>query len=163
MRRAILEGLLIYLAAQALALVPVSVWPPALFPVELIARTALFVLPPVWAAIRVVSTKREKMSRRFWRLGPTLAVGAALCSALIALFIGETYEPWGGLNTAPDVVRLGLLGAHATLTWGAFGLSALTNLGVLLVYYTIAVVCARLVNGGFMRFTMPAGNGRVTL
>jgi hypothetical protein len=34
---------------------------------------------------------------------------------------------------------------------------------VLLVYYTIAVVCTRLANGGFMRFTMPAGNGRVTL
>jgi hypothetical protein len=24
-------------------------------------------------------------------------------------------------------------------------------------------VCTRLANGGFLRFTMPAGNGRVTL
>ncbi len=162
MRRAIGEGLLIYLAAQGLALVPISFWPPAIFPVALILRTALFIVPPVWAAMRVVSTKREKMSRRFWRLGPTMAVCAAALSALIALFIGETLVPWGGLNTAPDITRLGL-GGHATLALGAFALSELQNLGVLLVYYTIAVVCTRLANGGFMRFTMPAGNGRVTL
>ena len=144
MRRAIGEGLLIYLAAQGLALVPISFWPPALFPVALILRTALFIVPPVW------------------RLGPTMAVCAAALSALIALFIGETLVPWGGLNTAPDITRLGL-GGHPALAFGAFALSELQNLGVLLVYYTIAVVCTRLANGGFMRFTMPAGNGRVTL
>lgn len=163
MRRAMIEGLFIYLAAQGLALVPISFWPAALFPVALILRTALFVLPPVWAAMRVVSTKREKMSRRFWRLGPTLAVGAAILNLLILLFIGETYVPWGGLNTAPDILRLGLAGRHASLSVGAFALSALENVGVLAVYYTIAVVCTRLANGGFLRFTMPAGNGRVTL
>jgi hypothetical protein len=162
MRRAIVEGLLIYLAAQGLALVPISFWAPAIYPGILILRTALFILPPVWAAMRVVSTRREKMSRRFWQLGPTMAICAALLSLLIALFVGETMEPWGGLNTAPDIMRLGL-GGHASLAFGPFALGALQNLGVLLVYYTIAVVCTRLANGGFMRFTMPAGNGRVTL
>jgi hypothetical protein len=162
MRRAIVEGLLIYLAAQGLALVPISFWAPAIYPGILILRTALFILPPVWAAMRVVSTRREKMSRRFWQLGPTMAICAALLSLLIALFVGETMEPWGGLNTAPDIMRLGL-GGHASLALGPFALGALQNLGVLLVYYTIAVVCTRLANGGFMRFTMPAGNGRVTL
>jgi hypothetical protein len=164
MRRAIVEGLLIYLVAQGLALVPISLWPATvIYPGVLILRTALFILPPVWAATRVVSTRREKMSRRFWRLGPTMAVCATMLSLLIALFIGETLEPWGGLTTAPDLTRLGLIGGHASLAFGAFALSALQNLGVLLVYYTIAVVCTRLANGGFMRFTMPAGNGRVTL
>lgn len=163
MRRAIIEGLLIYLAAQGLALVPITFWPPAIYPVSLILRTALFILPPVWATMRVVSTKREKMSRRFWRLGPIMAVSATVLSALIELFIGETYVPFGGLNTAPDLARLGLMGGHASLTFGAFSLGVLQNLGILLVYYTIAVVCTRLANGGFLRFTMPAGNGRVTL
>jgi len=162
MRRAIIEGLLIYFAAQGLALVPISFWSPAIYPGILILRTLLFVLPPVWAAMRVVSTKREKMSRRFWRLGPTMAVLAWTISLLIALFVGETLEPWGGLSSAPDIVRLGL-GGHATLGVGEFVVSALGNLGVLLVYYTIAVVLTRLANGGFLRFTMPAGNGRVTL
>lgn len=163
MRRAIIEGLLIFLAAQGLALAPISIWPPAIYPGILILRTALFILPPVWATMRVVSTRREKMSRRFWRLGPTMAVFAALLSLLIELFIGETLVPWGGLDTAPDIMRLGLFGGHATLTFGTFALGALQNFGVLLVYYTIAVVCTRLANGGFLRFTMPAGNGRVTL
>ncbi|HEX2349900.1 MAG TPA: hypothetical protein VHI51_15810, partial [Ktedonobacterales bacterium] len=133
------------------------------FPVVLILRTALFILPPVWAAARVVSTRREKMSRRFWRLGPTMAVLAALLGALVALFIGETLDPFGVQHSAPDIARLGLLGGHATLGFGAFALGVAQNLGILLVYYTIAVVCTRLANGGFMRFTMPAGNGRVTL
>jgi hypothetical protein len=163
MRRAIVEGLLIYLVAQGLALVPISFWAPAIFPVALILRTALFILPPVWAAVRVVSTKREKMSRRFWRLGPIMAVSASVLSVLIALFVGETQTPWGGLDSAPDITRLGLVGGHASLAMSVFALDALRNLGILLVYYTIAVVCTRLANGGFMRFTMPAGNGRVTL
>ncbi len=163
MRRAIGEGLLIYLAALGLALVPIGFWPPVVFPVVLILRTALFILPPVWAAARVVSTRREKMSRRFWRLGPTMAALAALLGALVALFIGETLDPFGVQHSAPDIARLGLLGGHATLGFGAFALGVAQNLGILLVYYTIAVVCTRLANGGFMRFTMPAGNGRVTL
>ncbi len=162
MRRAIIEGLFIYLAAQGLALIPISFWSPAIYPAVLILRTALFILPPVWATMRVVSTRREKMSRRFWRLGPMMAAFAWVLSLLIALFIGETLEPWGGLSNAPDILRLGL-GGHATLPFGAFATSALGNLGVLLVYYTIAVVLTRLANGGFLRFTMPAGNGRVTL
>ena len=162
MRRAIIEGLLIYLAAQGLALVPISFWAPAIYPGILILRTALFILPPVWTTMRVVSTRREKMSRRFWRLGPIMAALAWALSLLIALFVGETLEPWGGLKTAPDIVRLGL-GGHASLSFGAFATSALGNLGVLLVYFTIAVVLTRLANGGFLRFTMPAGNGRVTL
>ncbi|HEX9036443.1 MAG TPA: hypothetical protein VF808_05580 [Ktedonobacterales bacterium] len=161
MRRAVVEGLLIYLAGQLLALAPISVWPALLFPVVLIVRLALFALPPVWAAMRVVSTRREKMSRRFWRLGPTMALFAALISAMSALVAGET-APLGGVITKPDWARFGLSGA-AGLTPGAFALSALGSLGLLVVYYTIAVVLTRLANGGFMRFTMPAGDGRVTL
>lgn len=161
MRRAILEGLLIYLAAQALALVPVSVWPPALFPVELIARTALFVLPPVWAAIRVVSTKREKMSRRFWRLGPILAVCCVVADAAVALLIGEA-DTLGGPVNGPDIARFTAHGS-AALAPAAFVGNELLTLGIFAVYFTIAVVCTRLANGGFLRFTMPAGKGRVTL
>jgi hypothetical protein len=129
--------------------------------VILILRTALFILPPVWAAMRVKSTRREKMSRRFWALGPTMAIFATLISVVIELVAGET-GPLGGISAKPDWERFGLSGA-AGLTPGAFALGVATTLGLLLVYYTIAVVLTRLANGGFMRFTMPAGNGRVTL
>ena len=162
MRRAVIEGLGIYLIGQSLALAPISFWPAPIFPVILILRLALFILPPVWAAMRVTSTRREKMSRRFWALGPQMAVLATLISALIELFAGET-GPLGGLKSAgPDIMRFGMSGP-AGLTVGAFALGILSTFGLLLVYYTIAVILTRLANGGFLRFTMPAGNGRVTL
>lgn len=161
MRRAVIEGLCIYLVGQLLALVAISFWPAPAFPLILILRMTLFILPPVWAAMRVKSTRREKMSRRFWALGPVMALCATLISALIQLFAGET-GPLGGVTTKPDWARFGISGA-AGLTPGAFALSVLSGFGLLLVYYTIAVILTRLANGGFLRFTMPAGNGRVTL
>jgi hypothetical protein len=161
MRRAIIEGVVIYLAGVLLALVPIGFWPAPVFPVVLVARLALWALPPIWAALRVVSTRREKMSRRFWRLGPMLALLCGLANMLIALFIGEA-QPYGGLAGPADIVRLTAHGAGA-LSVGAFALTMLAEFGLLLVYYTIAVICTRLANGGFLRFTMPAGNGRVTL
>jgi len=162
MRRAIIEGSAIYLAGLLLALVPPGFWPAWMFPVALVGRLALWAAPPVWAALRVVSTRREKMSRRFWALGPALAVWCAGINVVIALFIGEAAQPFGGPLYGPDVARFGAHGA-AALTIVGFVVSMLAQLGLLLVYYTIAVICTRLANGGFLRFTMPAGNGRVTL
>ena len=161
MRRAIVEGILIFIAGQLLALVPVAFWPAMLFPAILIVRTLLFVAPPVWAAMRVKSTKREKMSRRFWRLGPVLAVLCVAASVVIALSLGEA-TLWGGAAGPPDLVRFGMSGSRH-LAVGDFLTSTLERLVIFSVYYTIAVVCTRLANGGFLRFTMPAGKGRVTL
>ncbi|HEY1388439.1 MAG TPA: hypothetical protein VGF38_07830, partial [Ktedonobacterales bacterium] len=132
-----------------------------LFPVVLIVRTLLFVAPPVWAAMRVKSTKREKMSRRFWRLGPILALTCTGANVLVALLLGEA-TLWGGASGPPDIARFGASGS-AHLAIADFLVSTLERLVIFAIYYTIAVVCTRLVNGGFMRFTMPAGNGRVTL
>lgn len=162
MRRAIIEGAAIYVAGLLIALVPPGFWPAPIFPVVLVARLVLWATPPVWAAMRVVSTRREKMSRRFWTLGPLLAACCALANIVIALFIGEAAQPFGGLLYGPDVARFGAHGS-AALSLATFAISMLTQLGWLLVYYTIAVICTRLANGGFLRFTMPAGDGRVTL
>ncbi len=161
MRRAISEGVALFVVAQFLAMAPVRFWPAWGFPVVLIVRTALYILPPVWAASRVVSTKREKMSRRFWKLGPLLAVYCTIAGTLLSLFVGET-NLFGGLAGPPDIVRFTLHGAQH-LSPGSFALGVFGQLVELILYYTIAVICTRLANGGFMRFTMPAGNGRVTL
>jgi hypothetical protein len=161
MRRAIIEGVLLFIAGRLLGLVPVEFWPPFLFPFILILRTLLFVAPPVWAAMRVKSTKREKMSRRFWRLGPILAVICIAADVVIALAIGEA-TLWGGNAGGPDIARFGATGpTHLVVT--DFLISTASRLVIFAIYYTIAVVCTRLANGGFMRFTMPAGNNRVTL
>ncbi len=161
MRRAIVEGVLIFIAGRLLGLIPVAFWPFWLFPVILIVRTLLFVAPPVWAAMRVKSTKREKMSRRFWWLGPQLALVCIAADVVVALALGEA-TLWGGAAGSPDIVRFGASGStHLAIT--DFLVSMLARLVIFAVYYTIAVVCTRLANGGFLRFTMPAGKGRVTL
>ena len=161
MRRAIIEGVLIFVAGRLLGLVPVAFWPFWLFPFVPVVRTLLFIAPPVWTAMRVKSTKREKMSRRFWRLGPLLAALCITADVVIALALGEA-TLWGGAAGPPDIVRFGATGA-THLAIGDFLLSTLERLIIFAVYYTIAVVCTRLANGGFLRFTMPAGKGRVTL
>jgi hypothetical protein len=161
MRRAIAEGVAIFILGQLIALVPIEFWPWLLFPLVLLLRLTLFILPPVWAAMRVKSTKREKMSRRFWRLGPVLAGWCVLASVLIALFIGEAMM-LGGPASGPDIARFFASG-ETHLSPVDFTVSTLVRLVGYTIYYTIAVVCTRLANGGFMRFTMPAGKGRVTL
>lgn len=161
MRRAVGEGVLIFLAGRLIAMVPPTFWPVALFPLALILRLALNYSPPVWAALRVASTRREKMSRRFWRLGPILALLCAVVDAAVALALGEA-RLWGGAAGPPDAVRFFQPGP-GHLSPLAFLGGEIALLVPLAIYFTIAVVCTRLANGGFLRFTMPAGNGRVTL
>jgi hypothetical protein len=166
MRRAIAEGALIYIFGLLLALPRPDFWPLPIFLVVLILRLALFVVPPVWATMRVVSTKREKMSRRFWRLGPILASWCALIGAVFVLFIGQTDGRWGGLLDGPagtPAIARFFASGPAHLTPLDFLVGQLGGYILLLVYYTIAVVLTRLANGGFLRFTMPAGGNRVTL
>jgi hypothetical protein len=164
MRRAVTEAVIIFTAGQLVAMVPPDIWPPLLNPIVLpitwILRLILTISPPVWAAMRVVSTRREKMSRRFWWLGPRLAVYCTLAGTLVALLVGESNA--FGPTSGPDIARLFTTGPDhlALLTFLA---GQLVTFSLLLIYFTIAVVCTRLANGGFLRFTMPAGKGRVTL
>jgi hypothetical protein len=39
----------------------------------------------------------------------------------------------------------------------------LRSAALLFSFFTLTVVCTRLAQGGFLRFTMPAGGNRVTL
>ena len=164
MRRAMSEAVVIYIVGQLLAMISPGIWPafldPVVLPVSWIVRLALIISPPVWAAMRVVSTRREKMSRRFWWLGPRLAIFCTLAGALVALLFGESGA--FGPTSGPDIARFFAHGRDA-LSPGAFIVGQLVTFSLLLIYFTIAVVCTRLANGGFLRFTMPAGRGRVTL
>ena len=164
MRRAMSEAVVIFTVGQLLAMISPGIWPgfldPVVLPVSWLLRLALIISPPVWAAMRVVSTRREKMSRRFWWLGPRLAIYCTLAGALIALLLGESGA--FGPTSGPDIARLFAHGRDA-LSLGAFIVGQLVTFSLLLIYFTIAVVCTRLANGGFLRFTMPAGRGRVTL
>jgi hypothetical protein len=142
LRRATVEAVALFTAGRLVPLIPPSVWPAPLFPLAPLLWLGLMFLAPIWATLRVVSTRREKMSRRFWWLGPRLAVYCTLADAALAL-----------LTRAAGPLR----------EFVQFVQNEAILLVALAVYFTIAVVCTRLANGGFLRFTMPAGNGRVTL
>jgi hypothetical protein len=164
MQRAVVEALAIFVAGRLIGAVPLASWPDAVMPLITVplVRMVLLFSPPIWAALRVVSTKREKMSRRFWTLGPRLAAYCALADAIIALLLGDASLIGGPIGGGSDLARFSAHGA-AHLAPGGYVQGEVRTLFLLGVYYTIAVVCTRLANGGFLRFTMPTGNGRVTL
>jgi hypothetical protein len=162
MRRAAAEAVGIFAVGRLLAMVPIAFWPAAIYPLAQVALLFLgWIIPPWWAAMRVVSTRREKMSPRFWLLGPQLAALCALADAVISLALGEA-SLLTGPSGRPDFARLLARGQDA-LSLTTFIGDELKLFFILLVFYTLFVVCTRLANGGFMRFTMPAGDGRVTL
>ncbi len=160
-RRAIIEGTIIYALWRLLELVPPTVWPAVLFPFILLGLLVLRFLPPVWASLRLIATRREKMSRRFFALAGLLATTCLGADVLIALVVGDPAQPFGGPTFGPDLPRF-FSRAHP-LSFGAFLVSELAAYGLLLAYFLIATICTRLAQGGFLRFTMPSGNGRVTL
>jgi hypothetical protein len=160
--RAIIEGVIIFTAYRLLEMVAINTWPGAAIIAFLCLLLLLQFSPPIWAAMRVVSTKREKMSARFWKMGPMLAGLCFLVDVAVTLALGSAGLLGGPDGNGPAWARL-LPGAAHPLSVASFVSNELGSAAFLLIYFTIAVICTRLANGGFLRFTMPAGNGRVTL
>lgn len=161
-RRGIIEGMIIYAFGRLGALITPTFFPDWTFvAVPLLFLTCMYILPPVWAARRMTSTKRERISKRFWLLALRLA---ALCLGLDILIslVGGLPVNMFDVQQGPVIVRLLASGANH-LGWLSYVLYELRTAAFLFVFYTIAVVCTRLANGGFLRFTMPAGGNRITL
>ncbi|GCE04947.1 hypothetical protein [Dictyobacter aurantiacus] len=161
-RRGIIEGVIIYAIGRLGALITPAVFPDWMFvAVPLLFLVFQYILPPVWAARRMTSTKRERLSKRFWLLGPRIAAICLGLDIIISLCCGLPLTMFE-VQQGPALLRLFARGAsHLTLTGYLF--YELRTAVFLFVFYTIAVVCTRLAGGGFLRFTMPAGGNRVTL
>jgi hypothetical protein len=160
--RAIIEGVVIFAAFRLLEMLPRSSWDGGVLIAFFFLLLFLEFFSPVWAASRVISTKREKMSGRFWKMGPILAGLCLLVDVVVTLALGNANLLLGPDGNGSAWARL-MPGAAHPLSIASFVTSELGYAAFLLIYFLIAVVCTRLANGGFMRFTMPAGNGRVTL
>lgn len=160
-RRALLEALALFALWRLLELVPLTFWPGTLFPLILLGLLVLRFSPPVWATMRVIATRRERLSRRFLTLSLWLAAACTVADVVVALFLGDPAQPFGGPSFGPDILRFNAKAHHLSVA-GFIGAEILT-FGFLAIAYTIAVICTRLAQGGFLRFTMPSGNGRVTL
>jgi hypothetical protein len=161
-QRGIVEGVIIYALGRLGALITPTIFPGWTFvAVPLLFLVFQYILPPVWAARRMTSTKRERLSRRFWLLGLRIAAICLVLDLLISLAFGLGVGMFD-VQHGPVLMRL-MTGGPNHLSLLEFGFYEVRAAVVLCTFYTIAVVCTRLAGGGFLRFTMPAGGDRVTL
>ena len=161
-RRGVIEGCILFTLGRLGSLITPTIFPDWLFVLApLIFLTVQFLFAPFWATRRIVSTKRERLSKRFWLLGPRLA---ALCFAIdlvITLAFGLPVDLFG-VQQGSALFRL-LTNGSNHLTLVDFGIYELKTAALLFALFTLSVICTRLAMGGFLRFTMPAGGNRVTL
>lgn len=162
-QRGIIEGVIFYTLGRLGALINPEVFPGWLFvALPLLFLTLQYLVGPVWATRRIASTKRERLSKRFWLLGPRMALICLGIDIIITLVAGMSVNALGGVQLGPALLRLFANGAnHLTLL--DLGLYELKSAALLLSFFTLSVVCTRLAMGGFLRFTMPSGGNRVTL
>lgn len=162
-RRGVLEAVILYTLGRLGALITPAVFPDWIYvAAPLLFLVLQYLLGPVWATRRIASTRRERLSRRFWLLGPRLAAICLGIDILISLTCGLSVNALGGVQQGPALWRLFITGSnHLTLL--DLGLYELKSALALFALFTLDVVCTRLAMGGFLRFTMPAGGNRVTL
>ena len=161
-RRGIIEGIILFTLGRLGALINPSVFPDWLYvAVPLIFLTLQYLFAPFWATRRMTSTKRERLSKRFWLLGPRMAAMCFGLDLLITLTCGLPVNLFD-IQRGPALLRLFTAGPNH-LTLAAFGIYEAKTAALLFALHTLVVVCTRLSQGGFLRFTMPAGERRVTL
>lgn len=162
-RRGVIEAAILYTLGRLGALITPTVFPDWVYvAAPLLFLVLQYLLAPVWATRRITSTKRERLSKRFWLLGLRLAAICFCIDLLLTLAIGLPVAALGGVQQGPALWRLVIIGPnHLSLL--DLGIYELKSAALLVAFFTLAVVCTRLAMGGFLRFTMPAGGNRVTL
>ena len=162
-RRGVIEGVILYTLGRLGALIT-----PVFFPGWLLVIAPLlflllqFLLPPLWATRRLQSTRRERLSKRFLLLGPLMALICIGIDLVVSLTMGLAIFTFTDVQRGPALSRFFASGAnHLSLL--DFGFYEVRSIVLLPVFFTLTVVCTRLAQGGFLRFTMPSGGNRVTL
>lgn len=161
-RRGLTEGVVIYTLGRLGALITPAVFPDWLFvAIPLLFLVCQYLLPAFWATQRIASTKRERLSKRFWLLGLRMAAICLGIDLLISLSCGLAVGQYG-VQEGPVLLRMRAGNVHH-LSLLDFGLMELRTAVFLFAFFPLIVICTRLAKGGFLRFTMPAGGNRVTL
>lgn len=161
-RRGLIEGMVIYTLGRLGALITPTVFPDWLFvAIPLLFLVCQYLLPAFWATHRIASTKRERLSKRFWLLGLRMAAICFGIDLLISLSCGLAVGKYG-VQEGPVLLRMQASGVHHLSLLG-FSLAELPTAALLFAFFPLIVICTRLAKGGFLRFTMPAGGNRITL
>lgn len=162
-RRGVIEGVILYTLGRLGAIITPAFFPGWLFVVApLLFLLLQFLIAPYWATRRIKSTKRERLSRRFWLLGPRMAAICFCIDLVVSLVVGLALFTFEETQQGPAIWRFFASG-QSHLSLFQFGVYELRSAALLLSFFTLTVVCTRLAQGGFLRFTMPAGGNRVTL
>jgi hypothetical protein len=162
-RRGVIEGVILYTLGRLGALVTPAFFPDWMYVIApLLFLIFQFVIAPFWATWRIKSTKRERLSKRFLLLGPRMAAICFGVDLFISLAIGLALFTFDGVQQGPALWRF-FTGGPDHLSLLQFGIYELRSAVLLLSFFTLTVICTRLAQGGFLRFTMPAGGNRVTL
>lgn len=162
-RRGMVEGVILYTLGRLGAVITPAVFPDWTYvAVPLLFLALQYLAGPIWATYRIQSTKRERLSKRFWLLGPRMAAICLGIDLFISLIMGLAVSALGGVQQGPALWRLFTNGPQH-LSLADLGIYELKSAALLFALFTLAVICTRLAQGGFLRFTMPAGGNRVTL
>ncbi len=162
-RRGVIEGVVLYTLGRLGALITPAFFPGWLFVAAPLLFLALqFLAGPLWSTRRIQSTTRERLSKRFWLLGPRMAAICFGIDLFISLTMGLAIYTFGGMQQGPALWRF-LVSGPNHLGLLDFGIYELRSAALLVAFLTLTVLCTRLAQGGFLRFTMPAGGNRVTL
>lgn len=163
-RRGVLEGVLLYTLGRLGALITPTVFPDWVVVAAPVCFLLFqFLLAPFWTTRRIKQFgKRERLSRRFWLLGPLIATLCLVVDAVISLIAGLAIYTFDGVQQGPVLARLFASGA-SQFGLPDFAFYELKNAVALFSFCTLTVICTRLAQNGFLRFTMPAGGNRVTL
>lgn len=163
-RRGVIEGVILYTLGRLGALITPTAFPDWVVVAAPVCFLFLqFLLTPFWTTRRIKQfSKRERLSRRFWLLGPRLAALCLGVDLVLSLIAGLAIYTFTDVQQGPALLRF-FAGGSQHLTLLDFGIYELKNAALLFALYTLTVICTRLAQNGFLRFTMPAGGNRVTL
>ena len=88
-RRGVIEGVILYTLGRLGALITPAFFPDWVYVIAPLFFLILqFLVAPFWATRRITSTKRERLSKRFWLLGPRMAAICFCIDLFISLAIG---------------------------------------------------------------------------
>src|ERR1700730_16945148 len=107
-RRGVIEGVILYTLGRLGALIT-----PTAFPDWVVVAAPVcflfiqFLLVPYWSTRRIKQWgKRERLSRRFWLLGPRLAAICLGIDILLSLVAGMAIYTFGGVQQGPVLLHL---------------------------------------------------------
>ena len=118
--RGVLEGVILYTLGRLGALIT-----PITFPAWIVVAAPVcflccqFLLAPFWSTRRIKQfSKRERLSRRFWLLGPLLAAFCLGIDVIVSLIAGQALYAFNDVQQGPVLARLFVHEIGRASCWG---------------------------------------------